>query len=94
MNIHAPQTYQACMELAELMSVEKHVISPNACPSFGFVQNSLLGSHMITRDDVFLTKPQMFDMMMMHETGFSELPIPAVFTRDRVLWYAPSVTLR
>lgn len=60
MNVHAPQDPAAQTEARLLMAVPRHVISAQSNkPSIGLVQDSLIGSWLLTADDVTLTRRQM-----------------------------------
>ena len=66
MNIHSPQTLQACVELQELANVEHNMISPNSHPTIGFIQNSLLGIYLLTQKHVLVTRDNAMQLLSWH----------------------------
>jgi DNA-directed RNA polymerase II subunit RPB1 len=57
MNLHVPQSIAAMVEMVELMSVQKQIISPqNNKPMMGLVQDSLTGIYMLTDPDLYLDR--------------------------------------
>jgi len=64
MNIHVPQGEIARAEISELMIVPKQMISPKSCsPVISLVQDTLLGSAILTRRDTFLTREEFMPMV-------------------------------
>lgn len=50
MNLHNPQSIQACVELQEIANIKYQFIKPgNSKTSFGVIQDGLLGSYNLTR---------------------------------------------
>lgn len=59
MNIHAPQSYRAEVELRNLSAVQKNMISPqNSCPIIVPVQDTLLAVYLMTIKNMKLSKIQ------------------------------------
>ena len=68
MNCHEPQSYQAITELAEIMLVSKQIVScKNNAPLIGIVQDSLVGSFMLTARDKFIDRQNFQKYMMFLE---------------------------
>jgi len=60
MNIHVLQSTQANAEAMYLMSIEKHIISPqNNAPVISLVQNSLLAAYLLTQEGVTFDREHM-----------------------------------
>jgi DNA-directed RNA polymerase II subunit RPB1 len=90
MNLHVPQSVEAMAELKHLAAVPKQFISPkNSCPVMGLVQDSQLGIFLLTHRDVFLTKPQLLDLIAWVKPGkeeyFDDLPTPCIL-KPQELW--------
>lgn len=52
MNLHVPQSLQTCIELDEIANVKRQIITPgNSKPIIGLVQDSLVGSYLMTQDN-------------------------------------------
>tara|TARA_Y100000389_G_scaffold123759_1_gene121099 strand:- start:655 stop:3420 length:2766 start_codon:yes stop_codon:yes gene_type:complete len=65
MNIHVPQSLESQFELQQLSSVKQNIISYQASkPSIAIVQDSLLGSYLMTKSKNKLTKDQFFNIAM------------------------------
>lgn len=57
MNMHVPQSNASMSEVFNIMAVPQQIISPASNkPVMGIVQDTLLGSYLMTRDDVFITR--------------------------------------
>ena len=57
MNMHVPQSYETTAEIKEIMAVPRQIISPQSNkPVMGIVQDSLLGSMLITSRDTFIDR--------------------------------------
>jgi DNA-directed RNA polymerase II subunit RPB1 len=64
MNMHIPQSYEAINELRFLAAVPYQIVSPQAsAPVMGLVQDSLLGSNLLTSDGVTLNLQQMMRLI-------------------------------
>ena len=55
MNMHVPQSYESLAEIREIMTVPRQIISPQSNkPVMGIVQDSLLGTMLMTQRDTFI----------------------------------------
>lgn len=62
MNIHVPQAHQSSVELETIMSVTERIVSSqNNAPCIGLVQDALLSSFLLTRNDIKVSKHIFFD---------------------------------
>ena len=52
MNLHAPQGVQSRAEAMTLLSVSKNVLSSNATPSLGCIQDTLLGAWLLSQEKI------------------------------------------
>ena len=85
MNLHAPQTQTTRAEVSELMMVSKNIVSPQSNkPVIGIIQDSLLGSHKITKKDVFIPKHLFFDIYMRLKNNKKKMPKPAIFKPEEL----------
>ena len=81
-----PQSIGARVELEQLMSVKKNFITPQSNrPVMGVVQDSLLGSYLLTRRGTFLTKDEFMNALMHVENWDGRIPQPAVL-HPQPLW--------
>jgi len=65
MNIHAPQSYEAQLELKELCAVRCNMISPQANnPNIIIIQDGLLGSYLLSRPGCILGRDLFFACCM------------------------------
>lgn len=79
MNLHVPQSPAAIADVGTIMMVSRQIISPQANrPVMGIVQDSLLGAHLFSSDDVFLTRLQACHIVAHLRYVRSELPPPCV----------------
>ena len=77
MNIHVLQSIQANAEALHLMSIEKHIISPqNNAPIIALVQNSLLAAYLITQNGVEFTREQMESASKSIRYPLKDIPEP------------------
>jgi len=100
-NVHVPQTLQAAVEVEELMNVKHNLVSTNASSSTGFIQNTLLGIYLLSRDDVFLDRDAVMELLFkthptrsdadVDDVGVVDLPVPALLTKSRRLWTGKQV---
>jgi len=80
MNVHLPQSEEARAELPELLSVEHQILNAqNNRPVFAIVQDALVGSWLMTDDDVWLTRQEIQQLSMAVVYPCKELP-PALRT--------------
>ncbi|MHA1682035.1 MAG: DNA-directed RNA polymerase subunit A' [Promethearchaeota archaeon] len=103
MNMHIPQSLLTQAELLELAMVGKNMISAqNNRPAIGIVQDTLLGSSLMTRRDAFIPKRVMMNCMMCIANWNGKIPTPTIL-KPVPLWtgkqlismiLSPSVNLR
>lgn len=66
MNLHMPQDIEAETELRCLAAVPYQIISPaNNAPIIGIYQDSMLGCHLFTQENVMFEKRRAMNMLMM-----------------------------
>ena len=87
MNMFVPQSFEALAEVKEIMAVRNQIISPQANkPVMGLVQDSLLGSLLITKRDTFVCYEDLMQILMQLPEDFEvKLPTPAVI-KPKKLW--------
>ena len=88
MNMHVVQSPCAMAEVAYLMAVPAQIISPQANkPVMGIVQDSLLGSHLITKVGVFIDRSHMMNYIswIKYPIKSNKLPPPAI-SKPVELW--------
>jgi DNA-directed RNA polymerase II subunit RPB1 len=79
MNLHALQTIPAIAEAQELMIVPRLIVTQGSNrPVMGIVQDSLLGSRLFTKRDVFLTKDVVMNEVLWMTPWNGRIPLPAV----------------
>ena len=80
MNMHALQTIPAIVEAKELMASFRNLVSAQSNrPVMGIVQDTLLGSRLITKRDTFIEKDLLFNIIMAMDTSWDgRIPQPAV----------------
>jgi len=77
MNMHIPQSLQTQTELSEITLVKQNLISPgNSKPCIEIVQDSVVGSYLLTIKDNKLTKTQIYNYMMFDKKFNGKLPEP------------------
>jgi DNA-directed RNA polymerase II subunit RPB1 len=77
MNMHVPQSLQTQTELEKISLVHQNLISPgNSKPSIEIVQDSLVGSYLLTIKDNLLNESQMYNYMMFDKKFNGKLPEP------------------
>ncbi|MBT97111.1 MAG: hypothetical protein CL902_00590 [Dehalococcoidia bacterium] len=65
MNLHVPQSYAARAEVASLMMVTNRILSAQSGkPCMGSVQDTVVGSYLLTRQDVFFDRATFFQLSM------------------------------
>jgi DNA-directed RNA polymerase II subunit RPB1 len=86
MNMHVPQNLETTAEVKHIMLVPKQIITPQSNrPVMGLNQDVLLGIRLFTLKDVFVTKNQLFDLLMHLEDWDGKLPKPAII-KPTPLW--------
>jgi DNA-directed RNA polymerase beta' subunit len=74
MNAHIPQSYEAATELEQIAAVKHQIIGPReGKPSIGIVQDTLVGTYRITKDDTQFTRREYMNLMM-YNKNFEGLP--------------------
>lgn len=87
MNLFACRSYKTASELEELALVPTQMISPkDSSPIVGIVQDALLGSWMLTRDDMFINKFDMMNILMHYEEFLGKLPKPTKVENGLEYW--------
>lgn len=88
MNMHVPQSACSIAEVANIMAVPCQIISPQANkPCIGIVQDTLLGSHLLTKPGVFIAKNEMMNYISWVKYPHHKyvLPEPAI-SKPVKLW--------
>lgn len=79
MNTHLARTRLSEAELRELSSVTKLLVSSqNSNPFIGMKQDALLGSYLMTRDDIRINKKTLMNLLMYHDGFQGNIPEPAI----------------
>ena len=82
MNMHVPQSIQTSLELENLAAVTTQIITPaQNKPIISIVQDTLLGSYLLTNGDLYLNQKQVYDLML--ATDF-EGNIPKKDTQSKI----------
>jgi DNA-directed RNA polymerase II subunit RPB1 len=77
MNAHIPQSYEAATELEEIAAVPHQILRPrDGKPVIGIVQDTLVGSYRLTRENVFFTRREFMNLMMWNKRFDGTLPAP------------------
>jgi DNA-directed RNA polymerase beta' subunit len=77
MNAHIPQSYEAAIELEEIAAVPRQIISPrHAKPVIGIVQDTLVGSYLLTQNRIKFNKREFMNLMMWNEKFNGQMPAP------------------
>ena len=86
MNLHVPQSPAAQADVATLMMVSRQVISPQANkPVMGIVQDSLLGAHLFSKDDVLMDRTLVCHLLAGLKYTKIDLPVPCI-VKPKELW--------
>uniref|UniRef100_A0A7S0YI02 DNA-directed RNA polymerase subunit n=1 Tax=Polytomella parva TaxID=51329 RepID=A0A7S0YI02_9CHLO len=102
MNMHVAQSHETRAEMQQLMMVPRNIVSPQANkPVMGIVQDTLLGTRLMTKRDIFITKEVMMNTLMGIEDWDGTMPLPAILA-PIPLWtgkqvfsmFIPQVNLR
>jgi DNA-directed RNA polymerase II subunit RPB1 len=91
MNLHVPQSLAAMAETMEVMGVSKQIVAPQANkPCIGLVQDTLLGTYLLTSPDIFLNKGDAMQLLMQlkypAEPDLLKMLPPPTILRPRELW--------
>jgi DNA-directed RNA polymerase II subunit RPB1 len=77
MNAHIPQSYEASIELEEIAAVPRQIISPrHAKPVIGIVQDTLVGSYLLTQNHIKFNKREFMNLMMWNDKFNGKMPQP------------------
>lgn len=77
MNLHAPQSEEAAVELEEIAAIPHNVVTPrHAKPLIGVFQDSLVGSYRLTRPGNLFTRREFMNLMMFNKRFDGSLPAP------------------
>ena len=87
MNAHFPQDLEAITEAKLLMSVESQILNAqDNKPVISIVQDALVASYLLSSPDVFLTRADIMQLMMVIKyPKSSDVPPPALL-KPRQLW--------
>jgi DNA-directed RNA polymerase II subunit RPB1 len=84
MNMHTAQSLEAMAELREILCVSNQLVSPQSNkPIIGLVQDSVIGSHLMTCRETFLERHRVMDLSLhcLYKTK-AAIPRPAIHCRD------------
>ena len=74
MNMHCPQSYEAANELSEIAAVPHQIVGPReGKPAIGIVQDTLVGSYRLTKNNNQFTRREYMNLMM-YNKNFEGLP--------------------
>jgi DNA-directed RNA polymerase III subunit RPC1 len=93
MNIHLPQTEEARAEAKELMATTHNLItSRHGVPLIAATQDFLMGAHLLTHKDTFLTRENFCRMVsyLSDATEHIDMPPPAIW-KPRKMWTGKQV---
>lgn len=89
--MHVAQTHETRAEMRELMMVPRNIVSPQANrPVMGIVQDSLLGTRLMTKRDVFMDRDVFMNIIMGIEDWDGFVPMPTIL-KPRPLWTGKQV---
>ena len=84
MNLHLPQGELARAEIQQMCMVPRVIVSGQSSkPVMGIVQDSLLGSYMMTHRDVTIEKDLLMNLLMWIEDWDGHIPVPAILIPNR-----------
>jgi DNA-directed RNA polymerase beta' subunit len=87
MNMHAPQSMQATLELRDITAVNHQLISPaNSKPIISITQDSLIGGYLMTKKTTFFTRKEVFDLMMGIKSFQNKFPEPVKTVNNIDYW--------
>lgn len=87
-NLHMPQSVEAVAELMTLSTVSDNLVSPQANkPVNALVQDALCGIRKITRRDIFITKEELFQLILWVDDSImvKDIPSPTII-KPVLLW--------
>ncbi len=97
MNLHMPQDFESESELRNLAAVPYQIISPAGNhPIVGIFQDSLLGAHRFTRENIIFSKREAMNLLM----NYNNIDIENLLKQDTVSSYnilsqiIPSLSLK
>jgi DNA-directed RNA polymerase II subunit RPB1 len=96
MNLHVPQSLAAISEAREVMAVSKQIVAPQANkPCMGLVQDTLLGTYLLTSPDTFLDQGEVMQVLMQlkypSDPDLARLMPPPTILKPRKLWTGAQV---
>ena len=72
--MHCPQSYEAANELSEIAAVPHQIVGPReGKPAIGIVQDTLVGSYRLTKNNNQFTRREYMNLMM-YNKNFEGLP--------------------
>ena len=78
MNMHCPQSYEAATELEEIAAVPHQILRPrDGIPVIGVVQDTLVGSYRLTRDNITFNRREFMNLMMWNKKFDGQVPAPS-----------------
>jgi DNA-directed RNA polymerase II subunit RPB1 len=78
MNMHCPQSYEAATELEEIAAVPHQILRPrDGIPVIGVVQDTLVGSYRLTRDNIKFNRREFMNLMMWNKKFDGQVPAPS-----------------
>ena len=85
--MHIPQSLQTFTELEQICLVPQNIISPGTSkPSIEITQDTLVGGYLLTKDDIKLSKADMYNYMMFSNKYNGNLPEPAGIEYGQPFW--------
>jgi DNA-directed RNA polymerase II subunit RPB1 len=84
MNLHAPQSEEAAVELEEIASIPQNIVTPrHAKPLIGVFQDTLVGSYRLTRPGIEFNRREFMNLMMTNKRYDGEIPQPLASNNTR-----------
>mmetsp|Transcript_13610 Transcript_13610/g.31700 ORF Transcript_13610/g.31700 Transcript_13610/m.31700 type:complete len:998 (-) Transcript_13610:10-3003(-) len=91
MNLHLPQTLEGKSELLNLLMLPNCIISQQGNkPVIGIVQDSLLGSFLLSQRNIFLDYSKFMLLLMQLQEWDGSIPIPSII-KPQTLWTGKQV---
>jgi DNA-directed RNA polymerase beta' subunit len=85
--MHIPQSLQTFTELEQICLVPQNIISPGTSkPSIEITQDTLVGGFLLTKDDIKLSKADMYNYMMFSNKYNGNLPEPTGIEYGQPYW--------